>query len=138
MKRLTARTVTAKTIADGWHLDEHGLYLQVTGGGAGRSWVYRYVIDGRQRYMGLGPLADPEGRWGLTLAEAREKASDAHKLRLRGLDPLEERRRQEQARIAERARPCGLCHAARSGRPHSRFSCQPSPPHEQQLGALCP
>jgi len=104
MKRLTARTVTAKTIADGWHLDEHGLYLQVTGGGAGRSWVYRYVIDGRQRYMGLGPLADPEGRWGLTLAEAREKASDAHKLRLRGLDPLEERRRQEQARIAERAR----------------------------------
>src|SRR5262249_6059133 len=93
---LTARTV--QTVGDGWHLDANGLYLQVTNGGAGRSWVYRYVVDGRQRYMGLGPIDL------VTLAEAREKALAARKLRLDGLDPLEERHRQEQARIAERAK----------------------------------
>ena len=34
--------------------DGGGLYLQVTTGGA--SWVYRYMLDGRAREMGLGPL----------------------------------------------------------------------------------
>ena len=96
MTKLTARTVAS--LPDGWHLDEHGLYLQVSSGGAGRSWVYRYVQAGRQRYIGLGPAHT------ISLAKARELARECREQRLRGLDPLEERQRQRQALIAERAR----------------------------------
>ena len=52
--------------------DGGGLYLQVTTHGA--SWVYRYMLRGRARTMGLGPLA----LYGL--AEARAKALDARRL----------------------------------------------------------
>src|SRR5262245_40749840 len=96
--KLTARSVI--TLGDGWHCDQQqrGLYLQVSGDGAARSWVFRYVMNGKQRYMGLGSVAD------VTLAEAREKALAERKRKLDGIDPLEERHRQQQARIAERAR----------------------------------
>jgi len=95
---LTTRSVM--TLGDGWHCDQQqrGLYLQVSGGGAGRSWVFRFVMNGKQQYMGLGSIAD------VTLAEAREKALAARKLKLDGINPLEERHRQKQARIAERAK----------------------------------
>jgi integrase len=95
-KVLSARTV--QTIGDGWHHDQHGLYLQVTANGAGRSWVYRYTIDGRQRYIGLGPAHT------ISLAKARELARECRELRLRGIDPLVERQRQKQALIAEQAK----------------------------------
>jgi integrase len=91
---LTVRFVQHAPI--GWHGDGRGLYLQVTENG--RSWVYRFTMNGRQRYMGLGPAAD------VSLAEAREKALGARKLRLDGIDPLEERQRQKQAAIIERAK----------------------------------
>jgi integrase len=65
--------------------DGGGLYLELSPNG-GRSWVFRYKVHGRQREMGLGPLHT------LTLAEAREKARDCRKLRLDGIDPIEQRR----------------------------------------------
>jgi integrase len=88
MKRnvLSARTV--QTAAVGWHADGGGLYLQVTPGG--RSWVYRFRLHGRERYMGLGALRQ------VSLAEAREKAAAARKLQSEGRDPIE-------TRTAERA-----------------------------------
>jgi integrase len=92
--RLTARFVQHAPI--GWHGDGRGLYLQVTGNG--RSWVFRYVMDGRQRYMGLGPTAD------VSLAEAREKALAARKLRLDGIDPIEARKAQRTASRLEAAK----------------------------------
>ena len=49
--------------------DGGGLYLQVTPGGA--SWVWRYMLKGSAREMGLGPLA----LYGLK--EARAKAHEA-------------------------------------------------------------
>jgi integrase len=85
--KLTARG--AQTAPIGWHCDGRGLYLQCTTGANGsicRSWVYRYAAGGRERYMGLGPLAD------VTLAEAREKALAARKRRLDGIDPIEHKR----------------------------------------------
>src|SRR5262245_1754212 len=97
--RLTAKAVQHAPI--GWHCDGQGLYLQCTAGADGsicRSWAYRYVMDGRQRYMGLGPVAD------VSLAEAREKALAARKLRLDGIDPLQAKQQQKQARIVEQAR----------------------------------
>jgi integrase len=105
--RLTARFVQHAPV--GWHCDGRGLYLQCVASTDGsticRSWVYRYVINGRQRYMGLGPAAD------VSLAEAREKASCARKLRLEGIDPLEDRKsRQTAARLeAAKAMTFGQC-----------------------------
>ncbi len=64
--------------------DGAGLYLQVTARGA-RSWVYRYMLNGRPRYMGLGPLHT------VTLADARVKALEARRLRLAGVDPIDAR-----------------------------------------------
>jgi integrase len=66
--------------------DGGGLYVQT--GPAGGSWLFRYRLSPQQlREMGLGSLHT------LTLAEAREKARECRKLRLDGLDPLEERKR---------------------------------------------
>ena len=83
--RLTALKVERLKNTVGMHHDGGGLYLQVTrrklndqtkdetGGGA--SWVLRYMLAGKAREMGLGPLA----LYGL--ADARAKALDARRLR---------------------------------------------------------
>ena len=54
----------------GRYLDERGLYLQVMSA-TNRSWLLRYEIKGRKRWMGLGPFPD------FTLPEARERARQA-------------------------------------------------------------
>ena len=61
--------------------DGGGLYFRVTPTG-GRSWVFRYTVDGRRRDMGLGPYPD------VTLAAAREKATELRRQKLGGVDPL--------------------------------------------------
>src|SRR5262249_52923090 len=68
----------------GTYGDGLGLYLQVSPGGA--SWVFRYRVAGRLREHGLGPLHT------ITLAEARQKALHCRKMRVDGLDPIDERR----------------------------------------------
>jgi integrase len=88
--RLTALKVE-KAKQSGMYADGGGLYLQVTAGGA--SWVYRYMLNGRAREMGLGPLAL------FGLSEARAKALDARRLRHEGIDPIEARKA---ARMRER------------------------------------
>jgi integrase len=90
IERLTALKVEAKDLAPGMYPDGGGLYLRVTPEGA-RSWVLRYMLDRRPRWMGLGPLA----LYGL--ADARSKALDARRKRHDGVDPIDARR-------AERAR----------------------------------
>jgi integrase len=69
----------------GMYADGGGLYLRVTPDGT-KNWVYRYMLDGRPRWMGLGPLA----LYGLQ--EARAKALEARRLRHEGIDPIETRR----------------------------------------------
>jgi integrase len=78
--------------------DGGGLYLQVTAGGA-KSWLFRYMLQGRRREMGLGS-ADV-----VSLKDARAEA-DLHRAMVKrdGLDPIEERRRERDARKAETAR----------------------------------
>src|SRR5262249_7618270 len=87
-ERLTAlkvdRLVKAKARRPGWYHDGHGLYLQIAEGGA--SWVYRYMLNGRARWMGLGSAVDA-----ITLAEARERAREARKLLIDRVDPIERR-----------------------------------------------
>ena len=55
--RLTALKVT-KITKPGRYADGGGLYLQVSEGraGLGKSWVFRYQIGKRERWMGLGSL----------------------------------------------------------------------------------
>ena len=81
--KLSARAVS--TAAEpGWYDDGGGLRLQVTKSGA-KSWVYRFMLAGKSREMGLGSLAD------VTLAEARATAAEARKLVKSGVDPIAQR-----------------------------------------------
>src|SRR5215467_592379 len=80
LHRLSAFKVE-KAKQPGLYCDGGGLYLRVAEGGS-KQWIYRYVTAGRPRDMGIGPVHV------LTLAEAREKAREASKLRLDGIDPI--------------------------------------------------
>ena len=82
-KKLTALAVS-RAKRRGYYADGGGLYLQVSPSGA-RSWVFRFKKDGRLREMGLGPAHT------ITLAEAREYATECRKQRLRDIDPIEAR-----------------------------------------------
>ena len=79
---LTARKV--QTAKPGRYSDGRGLILLVKKSGA-RSWVLRYQVNKRRRDMGLG--AWPE----VTLAKARNLASEARKQILDGKDPIIEK-----------------------------------------------
>lgn len=65
--------------------DGAGLYLQVTGENA-KSWLFRYSLRGKAREMGLGSLRK------VSLAEARRKAADCHKLLDGHVDPIGHRK----------------------------------------------
>jgi integrase len=92
MGRLAA--VALPKLKPGMHADGGGLYLQVTESGA-RTWIYRFMLNGRAREMGLGPLHI------VSLAEAREKARECRKIRHEGIDPIEARNaRKAETRLA--------------------------------------
>ncbi|WP_300216606.1 phage integrase central domain-containing protein, partial [Bradyrhizobium sp.] len=79
------------------HADGGGLYLQVAKGGS-KSWLFRYKLYGRTRWHGLGSLRD------VSLEEAREKATDARKVRRKGADPIQAKREAEAAARIEAAK----------------------------------
>jgi integrase len=87
--KLSATGLKAKGV--GLHHDGRGLYLQVKNGG--KSWVFRYMLSGKSRYMGLGPYP------GVTLAEARCEAEGCRRLLRGGTDPIVAR---QQGRLASR------------------------------------
>jgi integrase len=73
----------------GRHADGGGLHLLVKESGA-RSWVYRFMLRGKSRDVGLG-AAGPNG---ITLANARDLAT-ALRLKVKaGIDPLEQRQQE--------------------------------------------
>lgn len=70
----------------GRHADGNGLHLLVKDSGA-RSWVYRFMLNGKSRDIGLGSA----GTDGLSLAAARD-ARDVLRVKVKaGVDPLDER-----------------------------------------------
>ena len=90
--RLTALKVD-KTKHPGMYADGGGLYLRVTDEGT-KNWVLRFMLAGRPRWMGLGPVSL------FGLQEARAKALDARRLRHEGVDPIEARKvAKQQARL---------------------------------------
>lgn len=62
-----------------------GLFLRVRPSGA-MSWVYRFRLHGKPDKVTLGP-ADPSGRKGLSLKEARDLAGNHRKLVAAGKNP---------------------------------------------------
>src|SRR5262245_60715819 len=91
-RRLTVAAVTelAKRRTPGMHADGDGLYLVISQKGV-VSWGYRFMIGGRVREMGLGPVRD------VSLAQARQLAYEARQLKRQGIDPIEARHTKQQA-----------------------------------------
>lgn len=76
-----------KNAKSGRHADGGGLYLLVKESGS-RSWVFRFMLRGKARDVGLGTAAGPDKT---LLADARDTAA-ALRLKVKaGIDPLEER-----------------------------------------------
>lgn len=96
LHRLSALDVMRAAVP-GLYADGGGLYLQVASDVA-RSWVYRFMIGGRTREMGLGPLHV------VSLAEARRTAAECRRLRQDGIDPIEARRGEREAARLEAAK----------------------------------
>jgi integrase len=69
----------------GTYADGGNLYLQVSIWQT-KSWVFRYMIDGKRQQMGLGSLHT------VSLAEARTRARQMRQLILDGKDPLQMKR----------------------------------------------
>jgi integrase len=93
IERLSPTSLKSK--GEGLHADGRGLYLQVKNGG--RSWVFRYMLEGKARYMGLGPYLD------VPLADARREAEGCRRLLREGVDPIEARRQRREAAQLEAA-----------------------------------
>lgn len=97
--------MVAKTTKPGLYCDGGGLYLQVTVAGV-RSWLFRYMTQGKPRGMGLGPLHT------VTLAEARNKAHECRVQRLAGVDPLDAKKNDQQAQRIEDAKALSFSQCA--------------------------
>jgi integrase len=99
-----------RSAAVGLHSDGGGLYLQVKEGSRGvtRSWVYRYAVNRRETWLGLGSYPT------VSLAVARERATDARRLRAEGKDPLSHKRAVRAALSQERAKPITFEQAAQT------------------------
>ena len=85
-----------KNAKSGRHADGGGLHLLVKESGS-RSWVFRFMLHGRSRDLGLSrcpeaiALLRVAGGEELTLAQARDIAA-IYRLKVKaGIDPLEER-----------------------------------------------
>jgi integrase len=92
LSKLTAVKVQ-KTTEAGRHSDGGGLYLNVTATAA-KSWLFMWKKDGKRREMGLGSLK------AVSLADARQRATECRKQLADGLDPINERDAKEAARAA--------------------------------------
>lgn len=85
IRKLPERLDKQKRYADGG-----GLYLLIKP--SGRSWVFRVTRGEKETSMGLGPYPD------ISLAVARERATEARRALLNGINPVEHKRN-ERTRI---------------------------------------
>ena len=84
INKLSDRQVKAEK-RPGRFADGNGLYLQVSQSGA-KSWLFRFMQDGRSREMGLGSTN------AVSLAEARTTAIECKRLLRDGIDPINDRK----------------------------------------------
>ena len=83
----------------GRYADGGGLYMQVLPGGT-RSWLFRYDLQRKCRWMGLGGV--DAGRLADSLAQARRAAADAREQLRDGKDPLAVKRAKAAALVPAR------------------------------------
>ena len=95
--------LTVKNAKPGRHADGGGLHLLVKETGA-RSWVFRFMLRGKSRDIGLGPA----GAGGISLAAARDLAAGLRFKVKAGTDPLQER----QERAAQAVAAAQAAHVA--------------------------
>jgi integrase len=93
LNKLSARAIAA-ACEPGLYGDGGGLYLQVANasGNVTKSWIFRFMLDRRARKMGLGSIND------FSLAEARDRARQARQQLTDGIDPIETRLMERDAR----------------------------------------
>jgi integrase len=126
MRRYPSAKDLARINKPGRYAVGHGAYLQIARGGT-RSWLFRYRVGDAQHHMGLGSCDY------VTLAEARERAIDAQRLRIRGGDPLEAKRVARRQRVAAHTKSvtfkqCALAYIAahepgwRGNRSHQQWA----------------
>ena len=96
MRRHPSAKDLAKITKPGRYAVGHGAYLQIAVGGT-RSWLFRYRVNDKQHHMGLGSCEY------ISLQEARQKAWEAQRQRLNGVDPLEAKREVRAARMPSTA-----------------------------------
>jgi integrase len=124
--RLTARTVE-QAKKPGYHGDGGGLVLRVADNG-NKVWLYRYKTNGRVREMGLGPIRD------VSLAEARDAAREARRLRRAGIDPIDAKRERKAAAQLDAARTISFSQCAAAYIENHRASWS-NPKHAAQWEA---
>lgn len=81
IQKLTANKL--RTLPDGIYADGNGLFLRVQYEGAGRTWVYRRKVGGRQVRVGLGPIGQ------LSLDAARKLVARINDAMAEGISPKE-------------------------------------------------
>ena len=96
INRLSALDVKSKK-EKGLYPDGDNLYLQVSPSGS-KSWLFRYMLNGKARQMGLGSTN------AVSLAEARNKAGDCRKLLEKDIDPIENREAERKQAELEKSR----------------------------------
>lgn len=109
INKLSAAQVSS-TRKPGLHGDGGGLYLQVAeakGGGVTKSWLFRFMLAGKARHMGLGSVND------FTLKEARERARLARQQVSDGIDPIEARKEKFASLRSEDAKRITFAEAAK-------------------------
>ena len=115
----TLNALLIKSISKpGKYADGGGLYLTVNER-RGKGWIFRYMIAGRRREMGIGSIALT------TLAEARAIAFDCRKLVAAKVDPIEARKadRVEVERVALKTKAFGDCASEYIESQRPRWSC---------------
>lgn len=91
--KLSSRTVQTRK-EPGWYGDGAGLYLRIDES-LNKRWVYVFQWRRKRREMGLGALADVD------LPTARDLRDAARALVIQGIDPVEHRRQEEEAKERE-------------------------------------
>lgn len=122
--KLSVNFTKKNDLAPGLYGDGNGLYLQVSKTQT-KAWVFRFMIAGVARKMGLGDYDR------VTLADARKKAGAAHLLVVDGIDPIADRDARKAAQAAEKAKALtfkecaeGYIAAHRSGWKNAKHAAQ--------------
>jgi len=95
--KLSVKFTEKDDLKPGLYGDGGGLYLQVSDRQT-KAWVFRFMIAGRARKMGLGNFEL------VSLKDARRKRDAAYGLVVDGVDPIDDREARKAAQAAEKAK----------------------------------